>query len=865
MNGDVTERARAALEVFDGLHSTETIGVEEEFHVVDLGTRELVGRAPELLDELPMGSFSAELHRSVVESNSVVVTTLDDLRADLVGLRRTLIRVAEERGLGIAAAGTVPLVGIEHRSVTTSARFTRMLEDYQMLVREQLICGAQVHVQLEDRDVAVAVAQRIAPALPVLIALTASSPYWMGAESGYASVRSLVWQRWPTAGSAGSVSTAAEHDQLVADLILSGTISDPKMIYFDVRPSPHLPTLELRVCDACPDVDDVVMLAGLFRALVRRECDALATGRPAVVPAAPLMRAANWRAARSGLEGQLVDLSSSPRPMPAEEAVNGLLERLHPYLEASGDLEQVTGLVQRALSRGTSSALQRRAYEKRGRLADVVDLVLEQTRGADPSATAAPVAGGGALRTGYHAPGDEVFAPGGAVLPAYSSVVGTLEGLGPAGMRQREAARDEEQRARGVTFTVAGEASTRLFPVDLVPRIVPADDWSMLSRGLVQRARALDAFLHDVYSERAAVRDDVIPGWVVDGAPGLRPTGALTHRQKVRAHISGMDLVRDRDGGWFVLEDNLRVPSGLGYAVQNRRLTEAVMPDLKIPSDVLDVEGAPALMRRALEDATLPGAGDDPQIVLLSEGPAGSAWFEHKLLADEMGIHIAVSNDIVVEDGKVMLQLQGSRTPVDVIYLRVGEEMLLHSPGGDGRPLGPPLWAAVDAGAVALCNAPGNGVGDDKAVYAYVPEMIRYYLGEDPVLGAVPTYLCGVPEQCADVISRMSELVVKPVDGYGGEGVLIGPHATSEQLDSARRQILAAPHRWIAQETVQLSTHPAFDGSRLDARHVDLRAFVFLGKDAVVAPAALSRVAPAGSMIVNSSRGGGSKDTWIAG
>ncbi|WP_121194610.1 glutamate--cysteine ligase [Motilibacter peucedani] len=840
------------------------MGVEEEFHVVDLATRELVGRAPELLERLPEQSYSAELQASVVETNSGVHTTLAGLRADLVALRARLAQVAEESGLGVVAAGTVPLVDAERSAITRTARFTRMLEDYQMLVREQLICGAQVHVQVDDRDLAVAVAQRVAPSLPVLLALTASSPYWMGADSGYASVRSLVWQRWPTAGSPGSLASAADHDRLVTDLVASGTISDPKMIYFDVRPSPHLPTLELRVCDACPDVDDVVMLAGLFRALVRRECDALAAGQPAVVPEPPLLRAASWRAARSGLEGQLVDLTGTPRPVPAELAVTGLLERLAPYLEADGDEALVSSLVERALARGSSAAQQRRAYERRGRLTDVVDLLLEQTRGEASPEAERPAHGGGALHAAYAAAGDEVFEPSGTVRAPYRAVVDALTALGPAGMRQREAARDEEQRTHGVTFTLSGEAGTRLFPVDLVPRVVPADDWAMLQRGLTQRARALDAFLHDVYAGREIVRDGTVPAWVVDSAPGLRPTGALAHHQRVRAHVCGMDLVRD-ERGWYVLEDNLRVPSGLGYAVQNRRLTRAVVPELAVPAEVLDTEPAPRLLLRALQDAVLPGAGDDPGIVLLSEGPAGSAWFEHSLLAREMGVPVVVTTDLVVEEGRVLLQQHGVRTPVDVIYLRVGEETLLHSPGGDGRPLGPPLWAALDAGAVALCNAPGNGVGDDKAVYKYVPEMVRYYLGEQPVLQSVPTFLCGVEADRAEVLARLPELVLKPVDGYGGEGVLIGPTASGEEIDTARRQMLAAPHRWIAQETVQLSTHPAFDGERLDPRHVDLRAFVLLGEESVVAPAALSRVAPAGSMVVNSSRGGGSKDTWVVG
>jgi len=250
---------------------------------------------------------------------------------------------------------------------------------------------------------------------------------------------------------------------------------------------------------------------------------------------------------------------------------------------------------------------------------------------------------------------------------------------------------------------------------------------------------------------------------------------------------------------------------------------------------------------------------------VLSSGPTDSAWFEHQLLAREMGVPLVATTDLVVQDGVVQLQRAGARQPVDVIYLRIDEDALLHAAAADGRPLGPPLLAAVHAGTVALANALGNGVGDDKAVYGFVPRFVEYYLGEKPLLGDVPTYLCGLDEQRDEVLGRLDELVVKPVDGYGGDRVLIGPQATAEEITAVRRQIRTAPHRWIAQETVPLSTHPVFDGAALSPRHVDLRAFVFLGERADVAPVALTRVAPAGSMVVNSSRGGGSKDTWLLG
>src|SRR5919112_1886994 len=288
-----SEKAMAGGGTGGGVTAADlTLGVEEELHVVDLATRELVPRAPEVLDRLDDAHFSAELHRSVVETNTPVTATLDDLRDGIVALRRQAIGVAESLGLGLVAAGTVPLVDLDGLPVTPTSRYRRMLDEYQMLAREQLICGAQVHVGIADRDEAVSVAQRVAPALPVLLGLSASSPYWMGEDSGYASVRSLVWLRWPTAGDSGAVTSAADHDALVADLIASGTITDPKMVYFDVRPSAHLPTVELRVTDACPDADTVVLLAGLFRGLVLKAMQDYRAGRPLKRIRPPLHRAA---------------------------------------------------------------------------------------------------------------------------------------------------------------------------------------------------------------------------------------------------------------------------------------------------------------------------------------------------------------------------------------------------------------------------------------------------------------------------------------------------------------------------------------------------------------------------------------------
>jgi glutamate---cysteine ligase / carboxylate-amine ligase len=568
-----------------------------------------------------------------------------------------------------------------------------------------------------------------------------------------------------------------------------------------------------------------------------------------------------WRAARSGLEGDLLDLPRSPVPVPAAVAVERLVGDLRPQLEELGDWEQVFDLSVQQLSRGSSAARQRRAFTRRGRISDVVDLVVADTRGGatgyGPEGQTVP---GGLIP--YAAAGDEAF-PGGDVAPAYAGIMNVLTALGPAGLRRREDAKDDEQRARGITFSVAGEAATRLFPFDLVPRLVPGGDWEQLQAGLVQRVKALDLFVNDVYGDRQVVADGIVPEWVIDGSPELRPSGALVRRAGIRAQVAGVDLVRDGDGKWCVLEDNLRVPSGIAYAMQNRRLTETVLPELPRPGDLLSVEPTPALLLEALRDAAYPAAGDDPAVVVLSQGPDDSAWFEHRMLAEEMGVPLVRSTELLVDDTVVHRLVGGKKYRVDVIYLRMGEDSLVHSPGADGMPLGPSLVHALHAETIVLANALGNGIGDDKAVYAYVPKFIEYYLGEKPLLADVPTYLCGIAEQRAEVLDRLHELVLKPVDGYGGDRIVIGPHATAEDLAAVRRQIRTAPHRWVAQEVVDLSTHPVFDGHQLAPRHVDLRAFVFSGRRSVVAPAALTRVAPAGSMIVNSSRGGGSKDTWL--
>src|SRR5689334_3086624 len=356
------------------------IGAEEEFHVVDLETRYSAPEVDALLAELGGEEFAPELQRSLVETNTPVCRTLDELRGHLQRLRARLASAAEPHGLGVVAAGAVPMVDLDGGDISAGARFANMQHEYQVLVNEQHICGAQVHVDVPDRDEAVQVVRRLAPWLPVFLAISASSPYWRSRDTGYASYRDLIWARWPTAGPPGMVETAAEYDALIQSLIRSGTISDPGMVYFDIRPSAHVPTVELRICDACPEVDFVVLIAGLFRALVRRAREECAAGVPLPAVRHELLRAATWRAARSGLEGDIVDPVRWKLVSPAL-LLGQLVDAVRPQLEAHGDFDQVRELSQMALSRGSAAARQRRRFGLRGELADVVDGLLAATQG----------------------------------------------------------------------------------------------------------------------------------------------------------------------------------------------------------------------------------------------------------------------------------------------------------------------------------------------------------------------------------------------------------------------------------------------------------------------------------------------------
>ncbi|MBV9593402.1 MAG: carboxylate--amine ligase/circularly permuted type 2 ATP-grasp protein [Actinobacteria bacterium] len=835
--------------------SAPTLGVEEELHLIDMSTLRLAGRAPALLAQLPAANFASELQRTTVEINTDVCATLEELRAQLVRRREQLIAVAGTDGLGIAAVGTAPMSWAEDFELTSTGRFARMQEDYRLLVDEQLICGTQVHVGVADRDTAVRAAHYLSADLPLLLALSASSPLWHGTDTGYASMRTIIWQRWPTAGLFGPIHSAKEYDDLLADLIRSGVITDAKMAYFDVRPSSHAPTLELRVCDACPLVDDAVLIAGLFRAMV---CDAVAAiGTGVAVPSmpAPLHRAAMWRAARSGLTGQLLDNSARPEPRPAPDVVQALVQRLRPRLEELGDWAAVTELLEATLSRGNSASRQRSALAERGQLADVVLQAVAETQ----QTAARPPRQVNVNFEYAWSPGDEAFVDVSTVRPVYREVFAAIDAIGPAVLRERLDERDRWSSGVGLTFGVGGDHQR--FHVDLIPRVVPEHEWSTLRVGLIQRARTLEMFLRDVYGAGEVIRDGVVPAAAVYRSTGWRDEARSLPKGAVRAAVSGFDLVRDDTASWRVLEDNVRVPSGVGYALAIRQLIDAVMPDLPRPRELLASHTAPGLLRATLSRIT---QREDPEIALLSDGADNSAWFEHRLLAERAGLLLAKPDDMEVDAGAVTA---GGRR-VDVIYLRLQCE-LSDLVDGCGRAIGQQLLEAATLGSIALANAPGNGVADDKAMYCHVPELIAYYLNERPVLDPVPTYRCADADERKIVLDRLDRLVTKPVDGYGGGGVLIGPYASAAELERRAREVTLDPARWIAQELVHLSTHPTLTPAGIYPRHVDLRAFVYLSgtgmADAQVADLALSRVAPEQSMVVNSSRGGGAKDTWILG
>ena len=477
----------------------------------------------------------------------------------------------------------------------------------------------------------------------------------------------------------------------------------------------------------------------------------------------------------------------------------------------------------------------------------------------------------GELFDGYDHAGffDEAFDQDGAVRPHYLSLIKRLAELTPDELRVRERLRDEAFRTAGITFTVYGEGADieRTFPMDLLPRLIPADEWEHIELGLIQRVTALNLFLDDLYvGERAALNDGIVPRWLIASSSGFRREAfGVPVPKGARCLVAGIDLVRSIDGTYQVLEDNLRNPSGISYVLENRASMTRVLPAAFTDHAVRSVDHYGNLLLDALRHVAPPAAGDDPTVVVLTPGVFNSAYFEHAFLARQMGVELVEGRDLIVEDHVVAMRTTKGLERVDVIYRRIDDDFLDPVVFRSESSLGVPgLMAAARGGNVTLANAVGNGVADDKAVYAYVPELIRYYLGEDPILPNVVTYLLWDEDHRAEVLERIDQLVVKPVAESGGYGMMIGPAATDSEIALMREQILADPRNYVAQEVVSLSRHPTLVGDHIEGRHIDFRPFVLSSEQVEVIPGGLTRVAlRKGSLVVNSSQGGGSKDTWV--
>jgi uncharacterized circularly permuted ATP-grasp superfamily protein len=470
---------------------------------------------------------------------------------------------------------------------------------------------------------------------------------------------------------------------------------------------------------------------------------------------------------------------------------------------------------------------------------------------------------GYALGTAY----DEMFDRSLQPRLHYQVLYRRLHGFGPEEFRRRKAMTDLSMLQAGVGFTVyrQEEGIERVWPMDPVPRIIPAEEWQQIEQGLVQRLTALNLFLKDIYHDQHILRDRVIdPRLIYEGTYFRREFMGASVPKDIYIHICGTDLVRDEAGRYLVLEDNGRTPSGVSYMLQNRQVLKRVFPQLFEQYEVRATDDYPAALLDVLRYIA-PGGRADPTIVLLSPGLYNSAYFEHSFLAQRMGIELVEGRDLVVDQNRVYMRTTRGLTRVDVIYRRIDDDFLDPLTFRPDSILGVPgLVNAYRAGQVALANSIGTGIADDKGIYPFVPDMIRYYLEQDPVLPNVETFRPLVPSHLSHVLANLDKLVVKTVNESGGYGMLIGPASTEKQRAEFREKLRARPRDYIAQPTVPLSQHPTFVDGRLEGRHVDLRPFVLCGEKISVVPGALTRVAlPRGSLVVNSSQGGGSKDTWV--
>lgn len=462
---------------------------------------------------------------------------------------------------------------------------------------------------------------------------------------------------------------------------------------------------------------------------------------------------------------------------------------------------------------------------------------------------------------------DEMFETSGRPRPHYAALCDRLELLGSAELDRRHRAAELTRRQQGITFTVYGRGKgvEQIIPFDPVPRLIAPAEWVRIERGLKQRVRALNLFIRDVYHDRLILKDKVVPSELIVGASGYRREVAGLHVPRdVYIHVSGIDLIRDAEGEYLVLEDNCRTPSGVSYVLQNRQVMKQVFPFLFPSHGVQPIESYAADLLAVLRHIAPTGC-EDPTVVVLTPGRYNSAYYEHSYLARTMGVELVEGRDLVFDRGQVYMRTTRGLERVDVIYRRVDDDFLDPLAFRHDSQLGVAgLMGAYRAGNIGLANAIGTGVADDKGIYPFVPDIIRYYLNEDPILPNVETFRPLIPAHRQHILANLATLVVKAVDASGGYGMLIGPASTAAERAEFARKIEANPRGYIAQPTISLSLHPTLTEDHLQPRHVDLRPFVLFGDEIKVLPGGLTRVAlPKGSLVVNSSQGGGTKDTWV--
>ena len=464
---------------------------------------------------------------------------------------------------------------------------------------------------------------------------------------------------------------------------------------------------------------------------------------------------------------------------------------------------------------------------------------------------------------------DEMMDHGGSARPPYAALSRWLDGEDPARLRAKAREADQLFRLMGITFNVYGqaEAAERLIPFDIVPRILGASEWARLSRGIEQRVRAINAFLHDIHHRQEIIRAGRVPSQAIarndaflPAMIGVSPPGGIY------THVVGIDLVRTGADEFYVLEDNARTPSGVSYMLENRETMLHMFPELFEANRVQRVSGYPQTLRRSLAASAPPACDGEPVVAVLTPGVHNSAYYEHSFLAEQMGVELVEGHDLRVVDGRIAMRTTRGYTAIDVLYRRVDDEYLDPLNFRPDSMLGVPgIFDVYRSGGITIANAPGTGVADDKAIYSYMPEIVEFYTGEKPLLENVPTWRCAEPEALAHVLANLADLVVKEVHGSGGYGMLIGPAASRRELAAFREKLEARPGNYIAQPTLSLSTVPIFTRQGLAPRHVDLRPFVLVSPEGIeITPGGLTRVAlRKGSLVVNSSQGGGTKDTWV--